>query len=59
LGSPPNKAWVSDITYVRFHEEAKGEIFNFIEMFYNPIKRHSHTGDVSPEKFKTMYFGKQ
>ncbi|MDA9050211.1 IS3 family transposase, partial [Pseudomonadales bacterium] len=24
-------------------EHAKTEIFNFIEMFYNPIKRHSHT----------------
>ena len=37
-------------------EEAKGEIFNFIEMFYNPIKRHSHTGGVSPAKFEEMYF---
>ena len=26
---------------------AKGEIFNLIGMFYNPIKRHSHTGGVS------------
>ena len=25
-------------------DEAKTEIFNFIEMFYNPIKRHTHTG---------------
>jgi putative transposase len=37
-------------------EEAKSEIFNFIEMFYNPIKRHSHTGGVSPAKFEEMYF---
>jgi len=37
-------------------EEAKGEIFNFIEMFYNPIKRHSHTGGVSPAKFEEKYF---
>jgi putative transposase len=28
-------------------DEAKTEIFNFIEMFYNPIKRHSHTGGVT------------
>ena len=27
-------------------DEAKTEIFNFIEMFYNPKKRHSHTGGV-------------
>lgn len=37
-------------------EEAKREIFNFIEMFYNPIKRHSHTGGVSPIKFEEDYF---
>jgi len=37
-------------------EEAKGEIFNFIEMFYNLIQRHSHTGGVSPAKFEEMYF---
>ena len=39
-------------------EEAKGEIFNFIEMFYNPVKRHSHTGGVSPAKFKKAYFSR-
>jgi len=39
-------------------EEAKGEIFNFIEMFYNPVKRHSHTGGVSPAKFDEAYFSR-
>ena len=37
-------------------EDAKGEIFNFIEMFYNPKKRHSHTGGVSPAKFEEAYY---
>ena len=37
-------------------DDAKTEIFNFIEMFYNPIKRHSHTGGVSPVKFEEDYF---
>ena len=32
-------------------EDAKAEIFNFIEMFYNPRKRHSHTGGVSPVSY--------
>ncbi len=36
--------------------DAKAEIFNFIEMFYNPKKRHSHTGGVSPAKFEEAYF---
>ncbi len=37
-------------------EDAKREIFNFIEMFYNPVKRHSHTGWLSPVKFEEDYF---
>lgn len=40
----------------RTREEAKTEIFNFIEMFYNPIKRHSHTGGLSPAKFEEAYY---
>lgn len=39
-------------------DEAKAEIFNFIEMFYNPKKRHSHTGGVSPVQFEKAYFEK-
>jgi len=39
-------------------EEAKTEIFNFIEMFYNPVKRHSHTGGVSPTKYEEAYFSR-
>jgi putative transposase len=37
-------------------DEAKTEIFYFIEMFYNPIKRHTHTGGVSPAKYEVAYF---
>ena len=36
--------------------DAKTEIFNFIEMFYNPVKRHTHTGGVSPVQFENEYF---
>jgi putative transposase len=39
-------------------DEAKGEIFSFIEMFYNPVKRHSHTGGVSPVKYEEAYFAR-
>jgi len=38
------------------HNDAKTEIFNFIEMFYNPKKRHSHTGGVSPANFEEACF---
>ncbi|ALQ07160.1 transposase [Pseudoalteromonas sp. Bsw20308] len=37
-------------------EDAKAEIFNFIEMFYNPKKYNSHTGGVSPAKFEEAYY---
>jgi len=39
-------------------EDARREIFNFIEMFYNPVKRHSHTGGMSPVKFEEDYFSR-
>ena len=39
-------------------DEARGEIFNFIKMFYNPVKRHSHTGGVSPAEFEVGYFAR-
>lgn len=37
-------------------EEVKGQIFNFIEMFNNPTKRHCITEIVSHIKLEIMYF---
>ena len=31
---------------------ARADIFDYIEMFYNPDRRHSHLGGVSPEAFE-------
>jgi putative transposase len=31
---------------------AKSEIFEYIEMFYNRTRRHSHLGGISPEAFE-------
>ncbi len=33
-------------------EEAKADLFDYIEMFYNPKRRHGHIGNVSPEAFE-------
>ncbi len=33
-------------------ERAKADIFEYIEMFYNRTRRHSHLGGVSPEAFE-------
>jgi len=34
--------------------EAKTDIFDYIEMFYNPKRRHSYLGNVSPMKFEEL-----
>jgi putative transposase len=33
-------------------EEAKAEIFDYIEVFYNRARRHKHLGQISPEAFE-------
>jgi putative transposase len=35
--------------------EAKAAVFEFIEVFYNRIRRHSSLGNVSPEEFEERY----
>lgn len=37
-------------------EEARQDIFNYIEMFYNPIRRHSYNDDLSPVEFERRHF---
>ena len=34
-------------------EEAKAEIFDYIEVFYNRARRHKHLGQISPEAFES------
>ena len=36
-------------------EEARRDIFNYIEMFYNPIRRHGYSGGVSPVVFERRH----
>ncbi len=33
-------------------EEARSDLFDYIEMFYNVRRRHSHLGQVSPEAYE-------
>lgn len=37
-------------------EQARADIFDYIEMFYNPKRRHSHAGDLSPVECERRYF---
>ncbi len=36
----------------RTREEAKSNIFDYIEVFYNRTRCHQHLGNVSPERFE-------
>ena len=36
----------------RTRELAKAELFDYIEVFYNEVRRHQHLGNVSPEAFE-------
>ncbi len=33
-------------------EEARQDVFDYIEMFYNPKRRHSHANDLSPVEYE-------
>ena len=38
----------------RTHEEARSDIFNYIECFYNPHRRHSTLDYVSPATYERL-----
>jgi transposase InsO family protein len=37
---------------LRTRREMEGELFDYIEQFYNKKRKHSHLGLVSPEQFE-------
>lgn len=37
---------------------ARQDIFNYIEMFYNPVRRHGYNDGVSPAEFDRQHFAK-
>ena len=36
----------------RTREQARADVFDYIELFYNPTRRHSTLGYVSPIQFE-------
>jgi len=36
--------------------QARADVFDYIEAFYNPRRRHGHIGNVSPVEFEKQYF---
>ena len=40
-------------------EDARRDVFDYIELFYNPKRRHSHAQSMSPVEFEQQYFNNQ
>jgi len=40
-------------------EQAKADVFDYIEMFYNPVRRHGNKNGLSPVQFERQYFERQ
>lgn len=36
-------------------QDARADVFNYIEMFYNPTRRHSSAAGLSPVQFEHRY----
>ncbi len=36
-------------------EDARADIFDYIEMFYNPVGRHGHNNSLSPVQFEKLF----
>lgn len=50
------REWIRKYRYVT-REEAKLEVFNYIECFYNRKRRHGYLGFVSPSEFEMTTLG--
>jgi putative transposase len=46
--------WVGDQDY-RTHEQARQDLFQYIEVFYNRKRRHSHLGYLSPAEYERKH----
>lgn len=44
-------------TIYRTREEARADIFDYIEVFYNRKRRHSYLGDISPVEYENRETG--
>jgi putative transposase len=40
-------------------EQAKADVFDYIEMYYNPVRHHGNNNGLFPVKFERQYFERQ
>jgi transposase InsO family protein len=53
---PAIKTAACSSSNLRHRDEARQDIFDYIEMFYNPKRRHSFSNDMSPAEYENQYF---
>ena len=41
----------------RTREQARADLFEYIELFYNRKRRHSYVGNISPDDFERQSTG--
>ena len=49
VDKPPRRTY-------KTREEARQDVFDYIEMFYNPVRKHVRNGMLSPIKFERQQF---
>ena len=47
------------LQHYKTREEARLDIFDYIEVFYNRVRRHSKIGNESPVNFEKQWFLQQ
>ena len=62
----PMKSWFASLKkeqvylqHYKTREEARLDIFDYIEVFYNRVRRHSKIGNESPVNFEKHWFLQQ
>ena len=40
-------------------DDARADIFDYIEMFYNPVRRHGYNNGLSPVQFEKQFSVRQ
>jgi putative transposase len=45
-------------TIYRTRDDARSDVFDYIEVFYNRSRRHSHLGHVSPVDYEKAFYGR-
>jgi putative transposase len=43
----------------RARADAKADVFQYIEVFYNRVRRHSRLGQISPERYMQDWLSNQ